>query len=477
MIALLFNAVYLALAVCLTAFGVHRLALLRRFRWSGERAPAADLGGDLPRVTVQLPLFNERTVARRLLRAVGALDYPSDRLEVQVLDDSTDETRAIVDDEVRQLGERGIDAKVLRRAARTGFKAGALELGMREARGELLCVFDADFLPPPQFLRRTVGAFDDPAIGMVQARWGHANRDEHALTRAEATLLDGHFVIEHKVRCDTGLFFNFNGTAGIWRRAAIEDAGGWQHDTLTEDLDLSYRAQLAGWRFAYAPSVVAPAEVPADIASFQSQQNRWAKGSVQVARKLGGRILRADLPLRVKLEAFAHLGGNVGYPLLLVLAAALPWAVFRYDRLPAAVHAVVFLACTVSVLAFYETSQRALGRRPLSRAIDTVCAVALGVGMSVSQTGAVLSGLRARTGEFVRTPKRGNGRGRYRARTRWPVVELLFAGGYAWSLSAAVERNLWGSVPFLLLFFSGFAWVAALSLRHCLGGLRTVGAR
>ena len=477
MVVLFSNAVYLTLAVCLGAFGVHRLALLRRFRWNGERAASAPPGRDLPSVTVQLPMFNERTVARRLLRAVGALEYPHGLLEVQVLDDSTDETREIVDLEVRRLTDLGVDAKVLRRADRTGFKAGALEAGMREATGELLCVFDADFLPPPDFLLRTVSGFEDPWIGMVQARWGHANRDEHVLTRAEATLLDGHFVIEHKVRCDSGLFFNFNGTAGIWRRAAIEDAGGWQHDTLTEDLDLSYRAQLAGWRFAYAPSVVAPAEVPADIASFQSQQNRWAKGSVQVARKLGGRILRADLPLRVKLEACAHLGGNVGYPLLLLLAVVLPFAVFSNEQLPAVVHGAVFVACTVSVLAFYETSQRALGRRPLSRTIDTVCAVALGVGMSVSQTGAVISGLGARTGEFVRTPKRGNGRGRYRIRAHWPVAELLFAGGYAWSLSTAVERNLWGSVPFLLLFFAGFAWVGMLSLRTCLAELRTESAQ
>src|SRR5262249_49793521 len=199
-------------------------------------------------------------VAARLVRAAGALRYARDLLEIQVLDDSTDETSGIVDHEVETLRQNGIDAKVIRRAHRTGFKAGALDHGLETARGELVCIFDADFVPEPEFLESLVGHFEDPKVGMVQARWGHRNREESLLTRAEATLLDGHFVIEHKVRSDGGLFFNFNGTAGIWRRAAIESAGGWEHDTLTEDLDLSYRAQLAGWTFVYAPFVVAPAE-------------------------------------------------------------------------------------------------------------------------------------------------------------------------------------------------------------------------
>jgi len=459
---------YAAVLGALALFGAHRLALLRRFRWSSRPAPGgARAGGPRPCVTVQLPLFNERTVAARLIRAAGALDWPRERLEIQVLDDSTDETRDVVDREVAALRERGIAAEVLRRDDRRGFKAGALEAGTRVARGELLCIFDADFVPPPDFLERLVPTFDDPRVGMVQARWEHLNRGDSALTRAQSTLLDGHFVIEHTVRHGMGWFFNFNGTAGIWRRRAIEEAGGWQHDTLTEDLDLSYRAQLAGWRFVYAPQVAAPAEVPPDIAAFKSQQHRWAKGSVQVARKLVGRILRAELPVRVKLEALAHLTGNAGYPLVLALAVLLPPALATQEQLPGWVHLALFALCTLSVLLFYERSQRALGRSRWQRLRDVPAAISLGIGMCVSQTRAVLEGLRRETGSFRRTPKRGEGAegDLYRAHlSGLPGVELLLAAWFAWGVVGALRAGSWGSLPFLLLFFSGFAWVGALSL-------------
>jgi len=459
---------YLGTLLLLALYGLHRCMLLWRFRWTPSELGEAT---HLPPVTVQLPLYDERTVAARLIRAVGELDYPGERLEIQVLDDSDDETRAIVDREVARLRERGLRAHVVRRADRTGFKAGALDHGMRLARGDLLCIFDADFLPRPDFLRRMVAPFQDPDVGMVQARWEHVNREESVLTRAQSTLLDGHFVIEHKVRADEGLFFNFNGTAGVWRSAAIESAGGWQHDTLTEDLDLSYRAQLAGWRFVYAPAVCAPAEVPPDIASFKSQQHRWAKGSVQVARKLGGRIRRADVPLRVKIEAAAHLTGNVGYPLVLLLALFLPLSISSESRLGAWWHFAVFALCTVSVIAFYERSQRALGRTVGARLRDVPAAISLGIGMCVSQTRAVLEGLFEETGEFVRTPKRGDasaGRS-YRALLRGlPGIELLLAAWFVWGIGRAVVNGAWGPLPFLLLFLSGFGWVGALSLRDWL---------
>lgn len=470
----LIGAAYSANLLLLALFGVHRLDLLRGFRWThdGERAtlpestaPSPESG--MPFVTVQLPLFNERTVAARLIRAAGELDYPPERLEIQVLDDSTDETRAIVDAEVARLVERGVAARVLRRADRTGFKAGALEHGMGEARGELFCIFDADFIPPRDFLRRMVPRFADPRIGMVQARWSHENREESALTRAQATLLDGHFVVEHKVRHDRGLFFNFNGTAGIWRRAAIDSAGGWQHDTLTEDLDLSYRAQLGGWRFGYAHLVAAPAELPPDIAAFKSQQHRWAKGSAQVLRKLGGRILRADLPLRVRVEALLHLAGNVGYPCVLLLALLLPAAVRVEGKGPAIFHAFLFLACTASVLLFYGTSQRAIGRGVLERTRDSLLAVALGIGMCIAQTRAVVEGLFGRVGVFVRTPKRGErgAPGAYRTALRgWPGVELLLAAWFVWGVVGALEHGAHSALPFLLLFLGGFTWVGALSV-------------
>ena len=462
------TSAYAATMALLGVYGLHRVVLLTRFRWHRGASAAPAPAAQRRTVTVQLPIYNERTVAARMIRAAGELEYPRDRLEIQVLDDSTDETVAIVDEEVARLRARGIDARAIRRPDRRGYKAGALEHGLATAKGELVCIFDADFVPFPDFLERLVGWFEDASIGMVQARWEHVNRDESALTRAESALLDGHFVIEHKVRHDSGLFFNFNGTAGIWRRAAIESAGGWQHDTLTEDLDLSYRAQLAGWRFVYAPMVVAPAEVPPDIAAFKSQQHRWAKGSVQVFRKLGWRILSSNEPLRIKLEALAHLSGNIGYPCVLAIAILLPLSLTRRPVFPHWVHAVLFALCTISVLLFYDRSQRALGRGLGARVRDTLSAVTLGIGMCVSQTRAVVEGLTPRTGAFVRTPKRGDAPAtkRYRATLiGWPGVELLLAAWFAWGIATAVQRELWGVLPFLALFFTSFAWVGTLSVR------------
>jgi cellulose synthase/poly-beta-1,6-N-acetylglucosamine synthase-like glycosyltransferase len=458
---------YLATLAALGLFGLHRVWMVARFRWN-EAARRGEAAGELPVVTVQLPLYNERTVAARLLRAVGELDWPAARLEIQVLDDSNDETRALVDAEVDGLVRRGLDAKVVRRADRQGFKAGALAHGQALARGELFAIFDADFVPQRDFLRALVPSFADPRVGLVQARWEHLNRDESLLTRAQSVLLDGHFVIEHTVRHAGGLFFNFNGTAGIWRRATIESAGGWQHDTLTEDLDLSYRAQLAGWKFVYRPLVTAPAEVPSELSAFQSQQHRWAKGSVQVARKLAGRIARAELPLRVKLEAAAHLTGNTGYPYVVVLAALLPLITSDTTRLGPSWHFAAFCVCTLSVVLFYALSQRPSARPLARKLIDVPAAMALGIGMSVAQTRAVLEGLLRATGEFVRTPKRGDGRAqRYRTRlSKLPLLELLFAAWCAFGLGNAVRAGLWGSLPFLALFFAGFAWVGTLALRE-----------
>jgi cellulose synthase/poly-beta-1,6-N-acetylglucosamine synthase-like glycosyltransferase len=459
---------YVATMCLLGIYGMHRVWLLLHFRWRpGSTAGAA--APSTPSVTVQLPVYNERTVAARLIRAVGALEYPHDRLEIQVLDDSTDETAEIVVEETRVLREAGIDARVVRRPDRRGFKAGALDFGMKSAKGDLVCIFDADFIPDPAFLRQMVGPFDDPGVGMVQARWGHTNRDESLLTRAESVLLDGHFVIEHKVRSDGGLFFNFNGTAGIWRRTAITSAGGWEHDTLTEDLDLSYRAQLHGWKFVYVPYVVAPAEVPPDIAAFKSQQHRWAKGSVQVFRKLGWRILVSKEPLRIKLEALAHLSGNVGYPCVLLLSMLMPLSMLYRNRLPLWANPLVFALCTLSVIAFYACSQRAVGRPVAARAKDTVAAMLLGIGMSLSQTRAVIEGLLPGTGVFVRTPKHGSSSSakRYRASLKGlPGAELLVAAWFGWGLYAAAQNSLWGSIPFLLLFLASFAWVGSLSLRQ-----------
>lgn len=450
----------------LAIYGAHRLWMVRHFHWGDRVAePALETW---PGVTVQLPVFNERTVVRRLIRAAGRLRHPAGELELQVLDDSTDETCAIVDEEIAALVAAGVDAKVVRRPDRVGFKAGALDRGLALARYDLICVFDADFLPDPNFLERMLPHLADPGIGMAQARWGHENRDESALTRAQATLLDGHFVIEHKVRHDGHLFFNFNGTAGIWRRRTIEEAGGWQHDTLTEDLDLSYRAQLAGWRFHYAPEVVAEAELPPGIAAFKSQQHRWAKGSMQVVRKLGPRILGSNEPWRVRREAFAHLTAYVGAPCVLMMSLLLPLLVDHELAVPQWLHLLAFLLCTVSVLTFYEGSQRAIGRRLGERLRDTLMAVVLGTGMCVSQTRAVIEGLLPWTGTFVRTPKRGDNSDAqpYVALLKGlPGIELVLAAWFAWGLAAALRGGKWGVLPFLLLFFVSFLWVGTLSLR------------
>ncbi|MFQ5720351.1 MAG: cellulose synthase family protein, partial [Acidobacteriota bacterium] len=280
-------ALYLALLGALSLYGIHRWFLLwfaRRPMAGPDRSPRA--GGPVPWVTVQLPVFNERLVVEGLIDATCAIDWPRDRLEIQVLDDSTDDTADLVAERVRQARAQGFIIHHVRRARRHGYKAGALAAGLTTARGEFIAVFDADFVPPRNFLQATVFEFDDPQVGMVQARWGHLNRRRSWLTRIQAVFLDGHFLVDHVARTRSGCFFNFNGTAGIWRRRCIEDAGGWQADTLTEDLDLSYRAQLRGWRFVYRPDVLAPAELPARMSSFRSQQHRWAKGSIQTARKL-----------------------------------------------------------------------------------------------------------------------------------------------------------------------------------------------
>jgi len=459
---------YLGVLGALSVWGVHRLEFLRRFLRLGSAPHTATRdGGSLPFVTVQLPLFDERTVAAQLVDACAQLDWPRERFELQVLDDSQDETRALVDERAAHWRARGVDVRVLRRARREGFKAGALAAGLRAARGELIAVFDADFTPAPDFLRRTVGAFDDPRVGMVQARWEHRNRGQSLLTRAQAVLLDGHFVIEHRVRRALGVFFNFNGTAGVWRRQAILDGGDWQGDTLTEDLDLSYRAQLAGWRFEYAHGVGCEAELPPDLAAFRGQQRRWARGSVQVGRKLLPRIWRAPEPLRVKLEATAHLAGNAGYPLVLLLALLLPPMVALQPHTPGWLHALAFVVSTLSVVAFYDAGQRALGRPWRARLLDVPAAMALGIGLSLSQTRAVVGGLWGAAGEFVRTPKRGRASpaARYRgARGPWPWGEALLCVWLAAGAALALARGQLAGLPFLLLFALGFGWVAWLAL-------------
>ena len=469
---------YFAVLVGLSVYGAHRGYLLYLYT-NGRRpgrsparphAAAGDPPPVLPRVTVQLPIFNEVHVVERLIEAAAHLHYPRDRFEVQVLDDSTDETGRVARAAVERWRSRGLAIDHLRRARRTGFKAGALAAGLRAARGELIAVFDADFTPPPDFLERVVGVFADPSIGMVQARWEHANRRHSLLTRLQALLLDGHFVLEHGGRHRGGCFFNFNGTAGIWRRAAIESAGGWQHDTLTEDLDLSYRAQLAGWRFVFLPDVVAPAELPIEMGAFKAQQHRWAKGSIQTCRKLLPAILRADVPFRVKAESFLHLTANFNYVLVLALCVLiLPALVVRTASADArgllVVDAAVFGLAAISVCTFYAVSQREIGGRWWARLRDLPAMVALSLGLSVNNAVAVLEALSGCTGEFRRTPKYGalppagptvaSGGSRRRV-WRQPLVEIAFGAYFTLAVAYALAADVWAAVPFLALFQFGF---------------------
>ncbi len=356
-------AAYFFVLSILGIYGWHRYYLVYQYMKHKDQVPGPPPPvDDWPVVTVQLPIYNEMYVVDRLIAATCAIDYPIDKLEIQVLDDSTDETRQIAELAVRRQAARGFDIKYIHRADRTGYKAGALEAGLRVARGPLVAIFDADFVPPADFLRKTVPYFGDTRIAVVQARWGHLNHDYSLLTRIQAVLLDGHFVLEHGARNRSGCFFNFNGTAGVWRAAAITDAGGWQHDTLTEDLDLSYRAQMRGWKFLFLPNLVTPAEVPVEMNAFKSQQHRWAKGSIQTCRKVLPELLQSDLPRKVKVEAFFHLTANFNYLLMLVLSVLMfPAMVVRYNMgwsEMLLIDVPLFAAATLSVFNFYLISQR-----------------------------------------------------------------------------------------------------------------------
>lgn len=438
---------------------------------------------DLPRITIQLPLFNEMYVVERLLKAVTQVDYPREKLEIQVLDDSTDETVSLAEATVARYKKEGLAISYIHRSNRTGFKAGALENGLKRATGELVAIFDADFVPKPDCLRRLVHHFTDPIVGCAQMRWSHINGGYNLLTRLQTIMLDGHFVVEQTTRNRTGGFFNFNGTAGIWRRRAIELSGGWQHDTLTEDTDLSFRAQLMGWKFVYLLDEEAPAEIPVEINAFKAQQRRWAKGVMQVGLKLYPRIWSAPLPFRVKLEMFFRLTGNISYPLMIVASLLqFPLLLVRYNQpfyhlmildLP-----LLFFS-SISVVLFYGTAIWYLDRRRSPRLLHLPLVMALGIGLAFSNARAVLEALFGVKSEFVRTPKyrvektddETWKRKKYkRKKGLLPLLELLFAIYFVLGILYALRLEMWGTIPFLCLFCFGFGYMGVMSILQTASG-------
>jgi cellulose synthase/poly-beta-1,6-N-acetylglucosamine synthase-like glycosyltransferase len=426
---------------------------------------------ELPRVTIQLPVYNERYLVGRLLAAVCALDYPNELLEIQVLDDSSDETTVLLAVAIREYRQKGSHIFHLRRDQRHGFKAGALAEGLRIAGGEYLAIFDADFIPQPDFLRKALPWFGDPQVGCVQGRWTHVNRDYSLLTRLQAMAIDGHFIVEQTARSHNGFFLSFNGTGGIWRKACIEDAGGWTADTLTEDLDLSYRAQLRGWRIAFLPDLAVPAEIPAQMQAYKRQQARWSKGSLQTARKLIGPLLRSSQPWQVKLEGVIHMTGYfVHLPILVALVLILPMSISHSSLL---VWAPVLTLAAVGPPLLYLIAAAQDGPNFWERLRLIPLLILLGIGLSINNSQAVLAGLFSnRRGEFSRTPKFNI----QHPGQRWETsdytlkheskVWLELASGLlaAFAMMLSIQHSSWGVLPWLIIYAGGFEYVAAVTL-------------
>ena len=470
---------YFIVLILLASYGAHRYVLVYLYyknKKNRTTEPPAHFP-ELPRVTIQLPIFNEQFVVERLLDAICRMDYPLEKLDIQVLDDSTDETVAVARGLVNHYAAKGFPVSYHHRSNREGFKAGALSEGLKTAKGEFVAIFDADFVPPEDFLLRTIHHFTDPKIAMVQTRWTHINRNYSFLTEVEAILLDGHFVLEHSGRARSNVFFNFNGTAGVWRRSAIDDAGGWQHDTLTEDTDLSYRAQLKGWKFIYLQDVECPAELPVEMTAFKTQQARWAKGLIQTSKKILPQVLKSDQRFHVKLEAWYHLTANLSYPLMIVLSVLLlpamiirfyqGWFQMMYIDLP------LFMASTFSISSFYLVSQRELFPGKWFRALLYLpFLMALGIGLTVTNTRAVLEALLGKQSEFTRTPKYHVeskkdkvGANNYRRGLGWvPWVELLIGCYFAVTVYYAIDNENYITVPFLVLFVLGYWYTGLMSL-------------
>ena len=471
------TGLYLLVIGLLFVFGVNFFYLTYLALTRPPARPLRDLPEPLPVVTVQLPIYNELYVAERLVDAVARLDYPADRLEIQVLDDSTDETAALLSRAASRLQARGLDVRLLHRADRRGYKAGALAAGLEQARGEFLAVFDADFIPPPDFLRRALPPFADPRTAFVQARWGHLNRDYSLLTRLQSLAIDAHFIVEQAARSRGGFWFNFNGTAGVWRKAAILSAGGWKSDTLTEDLDLSYRAFLQGWEAVYLPEVEVPAELPVTFSAYRRQQHRWARGSLEVALKLFARVWRSPIPLSHKVEATLHLGGYGVHLLLFALAVLYPLVLLVSRGHPGLSGllgaALAFNATAFAPTLFFIAAQRLLGRNWLRQVPAILFMTCLGSGMMLNTLRGALQILLGHSAAFERTPKYGitSNRQDWSSRPKYhlgfdPILlgEGLFALWNAATLVLAIRSHSWSIALYAALFCAGLLFVLGMSL-------------
>ena len=473
---------YFLVLFVLAIYGLHRYWLVYDYyAYAKNVPPPPPPVAQWPRVTVQLPIFNERYVIERLVEAVARFDYPRELLDVQVLDDSTDETREIARNCVERHAAQGMPITYIHRTNREGFKAGALENGLKTAQGEFIAIFDADFIPEGDFLRQTIPYFVDPdggeQIGMVQTRWTYLNSDYSLLTNVETILLDGHFVVEHGGRSRRGTFFNFNGTAGVWRRKAIESAGGWEHDTLTEDTDLSYRAQLKGWKFLYLPQIECASELPVDMNGFKAQQARWAKGLMQTAKKILPKVFASKAPWHIKAEAFFHLTANISYPLMVLLSTMLlPAMIVRFYQgwfQMLVIDLPLFLASTCSISSFYLVAQKELRPKTWWRTfLYMPFVMATGIGISVRNAQAVIEALLGKKSEFARTPKyKIEGKKdsfvkkSYKNKVGWmPFAEIVLGLYFAFTVVYAITNENYATVPFLLLFVWGYLYTGFMSL-------------
>ncbi len=474
---------FLSLSI-LFAFGLHGLVMIYYYHKTSKIIHSAPpIVSDFPLVTIQLPVFNEVYVIERLVRAVCEIDYPKEKLEIQLLDDSTDETVEVSRRLVKEFVDAGFDITHIHRIDRSGYKAGALKAGLEKAKGEFVAIFDADFVPNTDFLQKTIPHFQSTEVGMVQTRWEHLNEEYSFLTRAQALALDGHFVIEQQVRNKAGFFINFNGTAGIWRKSCIVDAGNWHADTLAEDLDLSYRAQLRGWRFVFLNDVTSPAELPADINALKTQQFRWTKGAVETAKKLLPNVWKSKLSLKVKLECTVHLTSNIVFPFILLVAMLnIPLVIIKnevggFDKYFTLMS--IFVLASISTFLFYLYAQRAIHLDWRRRLMLFPVFMAGSMGFAVNNTKAVFEALFGKKSEFKRTPK-------YRiveSGDSWQkkkyvqrkiggavIIELLFTLYFIFGIITSIYYLEISAIPFQLMFLAGFGTVGALSLRHALVG-------